>query len=159
MTCFFSQNEADPFLMVVLSKRLLATFLLGSPSLLCPRSQFSSLGASLVITNCPHHPFLGCGHLISIGQPSSFAPTFYHKHAILSCPHSNPLCQSFLGDPFLGLVVLVPFQLLPASFLGFLGCRLLLKSLDYASICTSFLPNAHNLFFSLYGPGSYFLYF
>ena len=161
MSCFFSQNGVDPFLMIVQPERLLTTFLLGFPSFLYPRSQVSSLDASPEITSCPHHPFLSCGHLILIGHPLSFTPSFYHEHTILSCPRPRSyICQSFLGDPSLRLADLVSF--LPSSCLPPFQASLDANSclsLAHASLNTSFLPKAHNLFFSLQGLGSSLLYF
>ena len=154
--------------MIVQPERLLATFLLGSPSLLFPRSQVSSSGVGPEITSCPHHSFLGHGHLISTGHLSSFAPTFYHEHAIFSCPCLGPLMPVFPWGSLSGVgrSCAIPAQLLPASLLGFLRCHLLLKSLAHASLRTSFLSTAQNLFFSLqnlffslHGLGSSLLHF
>ena len=96
--------------------------------------------------------FLGHGHLISTGHLSSFAPTFYHEHAILSCPRPGSLMPAFPQGSLLGVSKssAILAWLLPASLLGFLGCHLLLKSLAYASLCISFLSKAQNLFSSLY---------
>ena len=147
--------------MIVQSERLLTTFLLGSPSLLYPMSQVSSLGVGPEVTSCPRHPFLGCGHLILTGHPSTFMPSFYHEHTILSCPRPGSCIPVFPRGSLLratrSYVILA--QLLPTSLLGFLRCHLLLKSLTHASLNTSFLLRAQNLFFSLHGPGSSLLYF
>ena len=158
---FLFSRWVDPFLMIVQLERLLATFLLGSPSLLCLRSQVSSSGVGPEVTSCPHHPFIGCEHLISIGQPSSFVLTFYHEHAILSYP-----CLGFLmlvfpqgSLPRAGRSCAIPTKRLPASLLGSLRCHLLQKPLANASLRTSFLSKAQNLFFYLYGPGSSLLHF
>ena len=120
-----------------------------------------SSGAGPKITNFPHHSFLGRRHLISIGYPTSFVSTFYHEHAILSCPHSGSLMPVFPQGslPRAGRSCAIPAQRLPASLLGFLGCHLLHKPLAHASLHTSFLSKAQNLFFFLYGPGSSFLHF
>ena len=114
---FLFSRWVDPFLMIVQLERLLATFLLGSPSLLCLRSQVSSSGVGPEVTSCPHHPFIGCEHLISIGQPSSFVLTFYHEHAILSCPCPGSLIPVFPQGslPGVGRSCAILAQLLLAS--------------------------------------------
>ena len=136
-------------------------YLLGSPSFLFLRSWVSSSGVGPEITSCAHHSFLGCRHLISTVHPSSFAHTFYHEHAILSYPCLGFLMLVFPQGSLLrtGRSCAIPTKHLPASLLGSLRCHLLQKPLANASLRTSFLSKAQNLFFYLYGPGSSLLHF